>query len=200
MQHIGILGGTFNPIHIGHLIIAEQAYSQFNLDKVLVMPSGVSYFKDGQGVLPAEVRLEMTRCAVNDNDHLEVSDVEVKRPGNTYTSDTLLQLHSLYIDAQLYFIIGADTLYDLETWHEPAIIFSNCVILVSVRDDHGMSDLLSKIDYYKIKYKADIRILNTTNIDISSTMIRDNVKRGISIKYYVPNSVIDYIKNNNLYR
>ncbi len=130
MQHIGILGGTFNPIHLGHLIIAEQAYSQFDLDKVLVMPSGISYFKDGQGVLPAKVRLEMTECAVKDNDHLEVSDVEVRRPGNTYTSDTLIELHKEYSDARLYFIIGADTLYDLDSWHEPATIFSNCVILV----------------------------------------------------------------------
>lgn len=200
MQRIGVLGGTFNPIHIGHLILAEQAYSQFSLDKVLIIPSGISYFKDGQGVLPSDVRLRMSELAVEDNPHLEISDIEVRRPGNTYTVDTLIELHTIYKDSEIFFIIGADTLFNLKKWHKPELIFKNCIILLAVRDDLTKPDLAAEIEYYRHEYGADIRTLNTTNIDISSTMIRDNVKNDMSIKYYVPDKVIDYIQNNDLYR
>ena len=117
-EKIGILGGTFDPIHLGHLIIAEQARDQYGLDKVMLIPSGHSYFKDNRSrkVLPAQTRLQMTKIAAQDHPPFEVSDIEVNRPGNTYSFETLEALKALNPEAELYFIVGADTVCSMRTW------------------------------------------------------------------------------------
>ena len=133
-MRIGILGGTFDPIHLGHLIIAEQARDQYALDKVLLIPSGHSYFKDNRKrkVLPAQTRLEMTRIAAGDRACFEVSDIEVTRPGNTYSFETLEELGRQNPDADLFFIVGADTVCSMRTWREPGRIFDACTILAAI--------------------------------------------------------------------
>ncbi|MCR4891828.1 MAG: nicotinate-nucleotide adenylyltransferase [Lachnospiraceae bacterium] len=197
---VGILGGTFNPIHIGHLILAEQAYEEFDLEHVIFLPSGVSYLKKNTGVLPAETRYEMVSLAVSDNDHFSVSKREIMRKGNTYTSDTITELNRDYPGTHFFFILGADTLFQMENWFEPAQIFGGCTILASVRNGRSTDELKAKIQEYEKAYNADIRLLKTTDIDISSKMIRSFAERNHSIRYYVPDSVNEYILEKGLYR
>lgn len=141
MKRIGIMGGTFNPIHNGHLAIAGQAKEQFLLDKVLFMPSGVSYMKNQQEILPACVRCEMTALAIRDIPGFELSDMEAVEDTNTYTSHTPQKLKALHPETNYYFILGADSLYALETWRCPELIFQNCTILAAVRKRQDFTDL-----------------------------------------------------------
>lgn len=198
-KKIGILGGTFNPIHTGHLILAERAYDEFGLDKVLIIPTGISHFKLNDNVLGKDIRLEMTALAIEDNEHFELSLIEVNRPGNSYTYETLELLKRENPDNEYYLIVGADSLFAMETWVKPDIIFRDAVILAAVRDGEGIEEIKSKADELKEKFGADVRILNSPMIDISSTEIRERVKNGNSIKYLVTDKVADYIYDNNLY-
>lgn len=198
-KKIGILGGTFNPIHTGHLILAERAYDEFGLDKVLIIPTGISHFKLNDNVLGKDKRLEMTALAIEDNEHFELSLIEVNRPGNSYTYETLELLKRENPDNEYYLIVGADSLFAMETWVKPDIIFRDAVILAAVRDGEGIEEIKSKADELKVKFGADVRILNSPMIDISSTEIRERVKNGNSIKYLVTDKVAEYIYDNNLY-
>ncbi len=201
----GVFGGTFNPIHTGHLILAEQAYSQFKLDRVFIIPSGRSYFKDDIMMPKAEVRYEMCRLACMDNDHFRVLDIEVKRPGNSYTCETLSELKALYPEDEFYYISGEDSLAEIGSFKDPHIIFELATILVSVRPDDGrdmydMSALRDVIKGYERDYGARIEILSTSYIDISSSRIRDHIAGGRSVRYYLPKEVEDYIAKQGLYR
>lgn len=204
MKRIGIMGGTFNPIHNGHLAIAGQAKEQFSLDQVLFMPSGVPYMKNLREVLPASVRCEMTALAVRDIPGFELSDMEAVETGNTYTSHTLQKLKTLHPDRDYYFILGADSLYAIEEWRNPEEIFRSCTILAAVRGKTGDSrlreQLQSQIDYLREKYPASIKMLEISDIDISSTRIRDMLKRGECVHGLVPEAVEIYIAENQLFR
>ena len=195
---IGILGGTFSPIHYGHLILAETAYDRFGLDKVLIMPAGDPYFKDLNKMAADAHRENMTRLAIADNPHFEFSDIELKREGNTYTFDTLTALQELYPEDEFFFIVGSDTLFSIEKWYRPDDIFRMTKFLTSCRNIENQ-ELTAQIDYLKNKYGARIYNLYMPNIDISSTDIRDKVKHGMSIRYYTPDQVIAYIEENHLY-
>ena len=199
MGKCGILGGTFNPIHIGHLIIAEQAYSDFSLDRVLIMPSGNPYFKEKLSIPEGKIRLEMCRIAVEDNPHFEVSDIEVKREGRTYTYETLEELRALNPDDELFFICGADIIREIRLWKFPKRIFSACTILAAVRDNTDEEGLLEKIREYEAEYDAKIKVMHTGRMDISSTDLRRRVSENLSVKYYLPDGVIDYIRESQLY-
>ena len=198
-KKIGIIGGTFNPVHIGHLILAENAYDSLKLSKVIFMPTGCSYLKDPSAILKASVRLKLINAAICGNDHFESSDHEIKKKGNTYTSETLCELKEIYKDAALYFIIGEDSIYNIETWHDPDVIFDNCVLVVAPRGHVADEKLLKIKNHLEEKFKGRIELLDTPDIDISSTMIRDRIKTGQSIKYYVPDKVADIIYSEGLY-
>ena len=200
---IGILGGTFDPIHLGHLIIAEQARDQYGLDQVLLIPSGHSYFKDNraQKVLPALTRLEMTRKAVSDYPPFEVSDIEVLRSGNTYTYETLEELADLHPEAELYFIVGADTVCSMSTWREPARIFAACTVLAAMREDQVDPESFEQgIKDLENRFHARIRTISIPNIGISSTQIRERAGNGKSIHYLVPNALESDIIENGIYK
>ena len=202
-KKIGILGGTFAPIHLGHLIIAEQARDQYGLDQVLLSPSGHSYFKDNraQKVLPALTRLEMTRKAVSDYPPFEVSDIEVLRSGNTYTYETLEELADLHPEAELYFIVGADTVCSMSTWREPARIFAACTVLAAMREDQVDPESFQQgIKDLENRFHARIRTISIPNIGISSTQIRERAGNGKSIHYLVPNALESYIIENGIYK
>lgn len=202
-KKIGILGGTFDPIHLGHLIIAEQARDQYGLDQVLLIPSGHSYFKDNraQKVLPALTRLEMTRKAVSDYPPFEVSDIEVLRSGNTYTYETLEELADLHPEAELYFIVGADTVCSMSTWREPARIFAACTVLAAMREDQVDPESFEQgIKDLENRFHARIRTISIPNIGISSTQIRERAGNGKSIHYLVPNALESYIIENGIYK
>ena len=142
MSKIGILGGTFNPIHNGHLLLAEQARCFYGLDQVLFIPSGCSYMKRQEEILPGEIRFQMVQLAIADNPYFCVSDMEIVREGNSYTCETITRLHAQYPEDELYYIVGADTLFQMEFWKNPEQIFTQCITAASVRQGREDSALM----------------------------------------------------------
>ncbi len=195
----GIIGGTFNPIHMGHLILAENAYDKLGLDKVLFMPTGRSYLKDPSSILSAHDRIELIREAIKDNDHFELSEYETEKTGNTYTCETLSELSLLYPDEEFYFIIGEDSIYNIESWKDPQTIFDNCILVVAPRDHEPDDKLINIKDHLTEKFGADIVLLDAPDIDISSSMIRKRISENRTIRYYVSDGVRDMIIKKGFY-
>ncbi len=200
MKKIGIMGGTFNPIHMGHLIIAEKAREQAALDKILFMPSGIPYMKDCRQVLPGEIRTRMTELAIRSNPFFSVSTMEVDRKGRTYTYETLETLREQNPDAEYYFILGADSLWKIEAWKHPERIFAACRILAALREEKSTEDMERQARHLKETYNADIWLLQTGHMEISSSVIRNLCKENKSIRYLVPEAVYEYIIQNKLYK
>lgn len=199
-KKIGILGGTFNPIHNGHLILAEDAREILGLDEIIFMPSGNSYMKRDSAIPAGEIRAQMTELALEGNPYFSLSRLEVERQGPTYTRDTLAQLMALHPDARYYFILGADNLLTLETWKDPAFILQNCVIAAAVRGT-GTEEKMKKIASHLIyEYHGDIRILPARFMDISSSEIRQRIREHKSVRYLIPQKVLAYIEENKLYQ
>lgn len=192
----GIMGGTFNPIHNGHLILADTAYRTLGLDKVLFVPSGNSYMKEN--VLETEKRVDMVRLAIAKYPQFELSLVEADRQGNSYTSETLERLTKANPDTRYFFIMGADSLFQIEKWFQPEKIFSLAKLVCTVRDNYDMDRIRQKGQQLS-KLGADILYLDMPKIEISSTDIRAKVKRQLSISEDVPAEVADYIQREQLY-
>lgn len=199
MKKIGILGGTFNPIHNGHLALGESAYRQLGLNKVIFISSGISYLKKDIIMPSKQHRYEMTCLACSNYPYFISSDIEVKKEGNSYTFETLSELKEIYDDSEFYFICGADTLFSLETWKNPDIIFTLATIVVAVRDELVTEDLQKKINELNSKYKASVIILSFNKIDISSTYIRKKISNNEDVSDLLPEEVYNYILNNRLY-
>ncbi len=198
-KKIGFLGGTFNPIHTGHLMIAESAREYLGLEKVIFIPSGCSYMKAGMDIPDAAIRLEMTELAVADNPFFAVSDMEIKRAGNTYTYETIHHLHTENPDTEIVFIVGADTLFTIELWKAPERIFAGASIAAAVRDDKNPLEMQKQMAYLSDKYQAKIHLLPVKNIEISSTDIREQAKNGKSLRYMIPDAVREYILKHEIY-
>lgn len=194
--NIGIMGGTFNPIHNGHLALADAAYKHFQLDRVLFIPSGTSYMK--KHVLSSQKRMDMVARAISDIPYFELSAIEIDRPGNTYTSETLQQLTRQNPDTHYYFILGADSLFHIEAWKNPEIIFSLATIICTVRDDYDFAAIRKKGASLAEK-GADILYLDMPKIAVSSTDIRNRAKLGQPISDFVPKKVEEYIIQERLY-
>lgn len=204
MSRIGIMGGTFNPIHLGHLLLAECARDALSLDEVWFVPTGHSYMKEQQrqngAKMPLpEQRLEMTELALRDNPHFSCLDMEVRRGGNTYSYETLEELKRIYPHHSFFFIFGADCLYTIENWKEPSRIFGACEIAAAVRGDASEGDMAAKIRWLEEHFGAHITLLPFRRLEISSTEIRERVKNGKSILYMTPGQVISYIAEKGLY-
>ncbi len=200
-RKVGIMGGTFDPIHIGHLILGENAYEQFGLDSVLFMPSGNPPHKtDREGRASNEERVEMVRRAIADNDHFQLSLAEMHDQGYTYTRQTLEKLTAQEPDTDFYFIMGADSLLSFDQWKDPDQICKLCTIVVAVRDHLPQEELDQAILENIERYHADIRKLSTLNIDVSSRMIREWIANGKSCRYYTPDAVIEYIAEEGIYQ
>lgn len=198
IKKTGIMGGTFNPIHYGHLLLAESAREDLLLDQILFMPSGNSYMKDSASIASKADRIAMTSLAIEGNPYFKLSTLETDREGATYTCDTLKQLHDLLPEHELYFILGADSLYSIERWKNPASIMNNCTLVASVREG-SLGNIKEKADFLRQEYDAQIHLLPERNIDISSTEIRNRLKEGRSIKYMIPDPVLEYIKEKGMY-
>lgn len=200
MLKTGIMGGTFNPIHNGHLALAQQALEQFALEEVLFIPCGVPYMKADQKVEDGQIRLEMTALAIKDHPQFILSDMEVMQKGNTYTYQTLERLRTKNPDHSYYFIVGADSLFHITKWAHPEKIFEYCTILAAVRDDKTVDDMEAQIRLLKRQYRADIHLLQIACMDISSSEIRRKIAAGESVAEELPESVRTYIGQNGLYR
>lgn len=198
-KKIGIMGGTFNPIHFGHLLLAETAFHQFDLDEILIMPTKNPYYKKISNSVTEEDRVAMVELAIGDNQHFRLSKEELDREGTTYTVETLSHLTKKHPDYKYYFIMGADSLYHIESWKEPEQILKMATIVVAGRAGTG-SSLSSQIEYIENKYDSEIFRLNSPVLEISSNDIRRRVRDGESIRYLLPKKVVDYIYQHNLYK
>lgn len=198
-KKIGILGGTFNPIHTGHLLLAENAFNQFQLDKTIFLPSGNPPHKKNVNYIDAVHRAKMVELAIQDNPHFEISYNEINRKGITYTSDTLKMMKNEHPENKLYFILGADSLFTFDKWHEPDIICRCCTILVATREELHVQEIEARMEFLKDKLHAEVFRLILPDFDVSSNLIRKRINQGNTIKYLVPEKVLEYIQKMNLY-
>ena len=198
MTRLGILGGTFDPPHIAHLVMADQARSQLNLSRVLVVLAGQPPHKLGRPVTPLEHRLAMTQLAIADDPSLALSHVEVDRPGPHYTADTLAMLRAAHPEDELYLLIGSDSLRDLTAWRDPARVIAQARLAVMRRPDAepDMRALESALP----GISARVEWVDAPWLDVSSHDIQRRVRAGLSIRHLVPTAVERYIVEHGLYR
>ncbi|MCI8549343.1 MAG: nicotinate-nucleotide adenylyltransferase [Lachnospiraceae bacterium] len=199
LKKIGIMGGTFDPIHMAHLLLAEQARVQFDLDQVLFMPSSQPPHKNNSQISSVTHRKAMVLMAIKNNPYFAYSDMEILRTGTTYTSDTLKELHIKYPNTEIYFIMGADSLFAVDSWHQPERIFERTTILAGNRLDVPDEKIEAQICYLKKRFGGRIDLIDMPDIAISSSEIRKRYGKGLSIRYYVPEAVYSYIKEHQLY-
>jgi nicotinate-nucleotide adenylyltransferase len=189
----GLMGGTFDPIHVAHLIIAEEALDRLGLDRVIFVPSARPPHKPGSEITPVEHRLEMVRLAVADNPRLSVSDIEARRDDTSYTIETVSALETeLGGDEKLYFIMGSDSLAQFFTWKDPLDLLSACEFVVVPRPGAAIED-----GDPRIREKATV--LDMPMLDVASSDIRSRLRAGRSVRYLVPGPVRAYIEAKNLY-
>lgn len=201
MADIGIMGGTFDPIHNGHLLLGKQAYEEYNLDQIWFMPSGKPPHKTDHRVTEVQERCEMVRLAIAEYSYFVYSDFEVRRSGNTYTAQTLHLLKEAYPQHRFFFIIGADSLFELEKWYRPDEVMAQTTLLAAGRDyEEAPRTLDAQIDYLRKKYGASIYRLHCDEVDISSAKLREMEARGKRLYQYVPKPVAQYIMTKGLYQ
>ena len=186
---IGILGGTFNPVHIGHLILAEEAREKLGLDKVIFVPTFLPPHKDNSDIAPAVDRLSMIKVAIKTNKYFVVSDTEIKRNGRSYTIDTIKEFKERFRTDDLYFIIGSDLLKYLDEWKDLNEIIKLVRFIVATRPGFPLEKIPSYIDTLPIRA-----------VDISAFEIRECVKENKSFHYLVPEGVFNYINKRALYK
>ena len=200
-MNIGIMGGTFNPIHNGHLIIAEQAREEYQLDLVLFIPAGVPPHKRQDSILQSSLRCEMVQCAIQSNPNFKLDTREVDSQEISYTYLTLGSLSEQYPDAKLYFIMGEDSIYAVSSWRRPQDIFTLATILVATRNDSSnISRMESQICKITKQYSCSLELIHSPSVMISSSDIRSRVANNQSIRYLVPDSVAQYINDHDLYK
>lgn len=201
---IGIMGGTFNPIHNGHLMLGEYSYRSFGLDQVWFMPNGNPPHKAGiSASYSADIRARMTELAIQEIPYFRLEDYEVRRQEPSYSYQTLEHFKEVYPEHSFYFIIGADSLFDINKWMKPERILKICTILAAFRGDKNNSEIMNRqIELLKERYGADIdiRLLISPLMDVSSHELREMVSEGKSISGLVPETVEQYIKEHGLYR
>lgn len=199
-RRLGLMGGTFDPVHNGHLLIANEAGWRLDLDTVIFIPTGDPPHKQDHHVTPARHRLEMVRLATGDNPLFEVSAIEIERPGLSYTAQTLRALHEDYGEGvDFYFIIGVDAAADLLNWNEPDQVVSLARLVVVNRP--GFDFPLEKLQagLPQIDLSERLILLDVPLVEISSTEIRHRVAGGISIRYLLPEEVIAFIERERIY-
>ncbi|SMB92851.1 nicotinate-nucleotide adenylyltransferase [Thermanaeromonas toyohensis ToBE] len=200
-KRVGLMGGTFDPIHYGHLVTAEAARCEFNLDKVIFIPSGQPPHKKDYEVTSAEHRYRMTVLATASNPYFEVSRIEIDRPGLSYTVDTVSEYRRLWgPEPEIYFITGADAILEILHWKDVDILLTRCHFIAATRPGFP----LARLEEVKPRLPQDaeqrIHLLEVPALAISSTDIRRRVREGKSIKYLLPEPVEEYIREQGLYR
>ena len=197
---VGVIGGTFDPVHYGHLILAEQIAGHLGISKTLFIPSNEPPHKDAGSVAPIRHRIEMLRYAIEGNDAFELSLIEYERGGKSYSYETFRVLSEAYPKGtDFYFIAGSDVLYDLPSFKKVEELLKQCCFAVVARLGSDMLELRKTAERLRLTYGARIDIVPFLEIGISSTMIRKKVKLGESVQYLSPEKVVSYIKANGLY-
>lgn len=193
-MNICLFGGTFDPPHIGHLIIAESILSDLDIDKIIFIPSSIPPHKPLHSYSSASSRVEMLQISIKGTPAFQISDIELNRPGASYSVDTIKQIKSQMSlsKEELYFVIGSDSLVEFQTWKNPHEILSLAQVIIAPRP------LFTK-DMVKPEFLEQVQFLDTPQIDISSSMIRERVREKKSIRYYVIPEVLEYIQEKRLY-
>lgn len=192
---VGVLGGTFDPVHTGHLVLAEQAREALGLEAVLFIPAGDPWRKSHRAITAADHRLAMLRLAVEGNEAFGISDVELRRDGPTYTADTLEALAGERLDDEFYFIVGADALADLPNWHDPQRIVRHAMLAVAPRDIQDANAVAVNVPGIGERMIT----FEIPRLAISSSDIRARAAAGMSIRYLVPDAVAAYVTEHGLY-
>ncbi len=195
-RRLGVMGGTFDPIHHGHLLTAEEAAVQFGLEQVIFVPTGRPWMKADREVTPAEHRYLMTVIATASNPRFTVSRIEIDRPGPTYTVDTLRALREEHPGAELFFVTGADAMLEIFSWKDPAEILSLAHFIAATRPGYDLAHFEAEAP----TAHPNVSVMNIPALAISSTDIRQRVREGRPIRYLVPEGVKSYIEKMGLYR
>jgi nicotinate-nucleotide adenylyltransferase len=195
---VGILGGAFNPPHIGHLVCAQEALIQLELEKVLFVPTGEPPHRQIEQDPGPDARYRMCELAIEGNEHFELSRVELDRAGPSYTSDTLRQLHESSPDDELFLILGSDQAGNLSRWHEPEAVLELATVAVVERTGSHREGVSVRIA--SIKGAQGVRFFEMPRMGVSSSFVRQRTARDKSIRYLVPNKVAEYVEKNGLYR
>jgi len=193
---IALFGGTFDPVHFGHLRLAEEACEAAGLERVLFVPAHTSPFRRQEPLSAPRHRLQMTQLAVADNPAFEASDIEIQRGGISYTVDTVASVRAMYPDAELYLIMGADTLQGFMSWYRPDAIVRECRLLVGVRPRY---DLQAILEHLPDAIRERVLPVPMTPLDIRASDLRHRIRTGRSIRYLTPPNVIEYIQQHRLY-
>jgi nicotinate-nucleotide adenylyltransferase len=200
VARVGILGGTFNPPHLAHLVCASEAASQLQLDRVLLTPVALAPHKDTADVDPGpEARLRLCRLAVQGDERLDVCDMEIRRGGPSYTVDTLRELHARTPEDDLTFILGGDIALGLPSWHEPEAVLALATLAVAERSGAERRDVAGRLTE-SFPGLEPPRFFDMPRLDISSSQIRRRIAQGRSIRYLVPDPVAEHIARERLYR
>jgi nicotinate-nucleotide adenylyltransferase len=194
----GILGGTFNPPHIGHLVMAQEAREQLGLDRVVLMPVALPPHKEADGDPGAGVRLELARLAAAGEEGVEVSAAEIDRGGASFTVDTLRELHERYPEQELTFIVGADMAHSLPAWREPERILELARLAVAEREGIARDDIAERLA--PLHDGSRVAFFDMPRIDVSSSDIRRRIGEGRSVRHLVPHAVAQAIADQDLYR
>lgn len=200
LKKYGIMGGTFDPIHYGHLVIANEVLSKYELDKIIFVPTGNPPHKSSAGLTTSYHRYMMTQFATMTHPYFDVSDYEVNQEGISYTVDTVKEFHKKYSDTKFYFITGTDAVLDLPNWKDTEVILDICTFIAVNRPGYVNNRLEEKISDIEKKYHGEIFIVNAPQLQISSTDIRRRIYMDRPIKYLLPETVEQYILKNNLYK
>ncbi len=195
-RRLGVMGGTFDPIHYGHLVTAEEALVQFTLDEVVFVPTGQPWMKEGREVSPAEDRYLMTVIATASNPRFRVSRTEVEREGPTYTVDTLRALAAENPDSELYFITGADAMFEIFEWKDQDEVLALAHFIAATRPGYD----LRRFEARESARRLHLSVMNIPALAISSTDVRERTREGRPIRYLVPEGVKSYIEKAGLYR
>ena len=197
-NRIGVFGGTFDPIHIGHLILAAEARHQLQLDQIVLAPAGDPPHKPDSPISPLHHRLAMCRLAVADDNEISISLIDAERPGPHYTSDMMRLFREMVgAEVELYFLMGLDSLRDLPTWHEPGWLVHNCRLAALRRHDveidwEGLEEELPGV-------RERVIVLDMPELDVASSSLRERIRTGQPIRYQVPRAVERYIREQGLY-
>ena len=191
VRKLGVMGGTFDPIHIGHVLAASEAADQVGLDEVLFVPTGQSWQKSDRNITSSDHRVAMTALAIEDDDRFTLSLMEVQRSGPSYTIDTVNELKRAEPTTDIYVIVGADAIRTISTWHQSQALINDVHFIVMARAGHGIS-----ADEIPVKHSV---VIEMPQVEISSSDIRERVGSGRSIKYLVPDNVASYIAKHHLY-
>jgi nicotinate-nucleotide adenylyltransferase len=194
VARIGILGGTFNPIHLAHLAVGEEVREQCDLDRVIFVPAGQPPHREGEVIPEGAVRLEMVELSIRDNRHFRASSLELSRPGPSYTVETVRELRKeLGSGEELFLIVGADNILEFDSWKNPDLLLDACTVLVATRPGYDLDELPPRM-------VDRVRVVPVTSLAISSAEIRHRVRAGRSIRYLVPDGVLRVIEARGLYR